>query len=70
TENNGVIHQEYRDDRFVAALETGDHRSARVFYLVRAVTPGKYRIPGPLLEDMYDPEARSVGANTHWLIIE
>ena len=70
TRNNGVLHQEYRDDRFVAALETGAHRSSRVFYLARAVTPGKYRIPGPLLEDMYDPEARSVGANAHWLIIE
>ncbi|WP_221800368.1 alpha-2-macroglobulin family protein [Oceanobacter mangrovi] len=68
--NNGVVHQEFRDDRFVAALATGDSYSSRIYYMVRAVTPGKYRIPGPLLEDMYDPEARSVGANSNWLIIE
>jgi uncharacterized protein YfaS (alpha-2-macroglobulin family) len=32
-----------------------------VFYLVRAVTPGTYRVPPPLVEDMYRPDLRGVG---------
>src|SRR3546814_5052595 len=30
-----VLHEEYRDDRYVAALKLGAGRTARVFYLVR-----------------------------------
>src|SRR3546814_10784414 len=39
-----VLHEEYRDDRYVAALKLGAGRTARVFYLVRAVTPGTYTV--------------------------
>ena len=62
-----IRHQEYRDDRFVAALATGKdgqwgaYESARIFYLARAVTPGVYRIPNTRVEDMYDPEVRAIG---------
>lgn len=56
-----VLHEEYRDDRYVAALKLGAGRTARVFYLVRAVTPGTYTVPPPLVEDMYRPELRGVG---------
>lgn len=70
-DSSGIVHKEFRDDRFVAALETGGHRrNARIFYYARAVTPGRYQIPGPLLEDMYDPEARSLGISTRTLVIE
>ena len=34
---------------------------ARLFYLVRAVTPGTYVVPPPQVEDMYRPELRGVG---------
>jgi len=34
-----------------------------VFYLVRAVSPGTFRVPPPQVEDMYRPEVRGVGAN-------
>ncbi|MFZ5637195.1 MAG: alpha-2-macroglobulin family protein [Pseudomonadota bacterium] len=56
-----VIHEEYRDDRFVAALKLNAGQKARVFYLVRAVTPGTYTVPPSLVEDMYRPQLRGVG---------
>ena len=56
-----IKHQEYRDDRFVAALDLNSYDAANVFYLVRAVTPGTYKVPSPLVEDMYRPERRGVG---------
>ncbi|MCU0937268.1 MAG: alpha-2-macroglobulin family protein, partial [Gammaproteobacteria bacterium] len=47
---------EARDDRYVAAFDlTPDRPSFRVAYLVRAVTPGTYELPGAQLEDMYRP---------------
>ena len=43
-----VKHEEFRDDRYVAALRLGRGASgAKVFYLVRAVTPGTYTVPPP-----------------------
>jgi uncharacterized protein YfaS (alpha-2-macroglobulin family) len=55
-----LVHEEYRDDRYVAALKlTGG--PAKLFYLVRAVTPGTYTVPPPQLEDMYRPELRAIG---------
>ena len=35
-----------------------------MFYLVRAVSPGTYRVPPPLIEDMYRPEIRGIGKTT------
>jgi len=59
-----VKHEEYRDDRYVAALKLSEGSTAKVFYLVRAVTPGTYTVPPPLVEDMYRPEIRGVGKST------
>ncbi len=59
-----VKHEEYRDDRYVAALHLSRGAMAKVFYLVRAVTPGTYAVPPPLVEDMYRPEIRGVGRST------
>lgn len=58
-----VQHEEYRDDRYVAALKLDSGRTARVFYLVRAVSPGTYTAPPPLVEDMYRPQLRGVGTS-------
>lgn len=51
-----------RDDRFVAAVnlgqdEYGNENGAgfKLFYVVRAVTPGTYVHPAPFIEDMYKP---------------
>jgi uncharacterized protein YfaS (alpha-2-macroglobulin family) len=54
-------HREYRDDRFVAALDQAPWNPGHVFFLVRAVTPGVYQIPPPIVEDMYRPEIRAIG---------
>ncbi|TKR33146.1 alpha-2-macroglobulin family protein [Luteimonas gilva] len=59
-----VRHEEYRDDRYVAALKLDRNDPARVFYLVRAVTPGTYTVPPPLVEDMYRPDLRGVGKSS------
>jgi len=62
------IYAEYRDDRFVAAFDVYDENSGnqnREFafaYLVRAVTPGDYKLPAPSIEDMYKPTYRGRGA--------
>ena len=56
-----VRHEEFRDDRYVAALKLDEGQDAHVFYLVRAVSPGTYRVPPPIIEDMYRPEVRGVG---------
>ncbi|QDH69910.1 alpha-2-macroglobulin family protein [Marilutibacter alkalisoli] len=56
-----VRHEEFRDDRYVAALKLDRARTARVFYMVRAVTPGTYTVPPPLVEDMYRPDLRGIG---------
>jgi alpha-2-macroglobulin len=54
-----IQNEEFRDDRYVAAIKL--YGSARLFYVVRAVTPGTYTVPPPQVEDMYRPEVRGVG---------
>ncbi len=51
-------HTEYRDDRFVAAINRsgGDQAEFTLAYIVRAVTPGKYVLPPATIEDMYAPQ--------------
>ncbi|MBI1208335.1 MAG: alpha-2-macroglobulin family protein [Azospirillum sp.] len=45
-----------RDDRFIAAINlTEDVPAFKLAYLVRAVTPGTYELPGAELFDMYKP---------------
>ncbi|KFN44672.1 hypothetical protein N789_01280 [Arenimonas oryziterrae DSM 21050 = YC6267] len=58
-----IVHEEYRDDRYVAAVKLS-YDTAKLFYLVRAVTPGTYVVPPPQVEDMYRPELRAVGRTT------
>ena len=50
-----------RDDRYVAALRIDGRRRFRLAYLVRAVTPGDYALPGVQVEDMYAPRFRASG---------
>lgn len=46
---------EARDDRFIVAIDARDDR-ARFGYIVRAVTPGTFAMPGAVVEDMYRPD--------------
>jgi uncharacterized protein YfaS (alpha-2-macroglobulin family) len=56
-ELTSTLHTEFRDDRFVAALdmESGNGRKFTLAYLIRAVTPGVYQQPAVWVEDMYQP---------------
>ncbi len=54
---------EARDDRFVAAIDVvGDDRT--LAYVVRAVTPGSFTMPGVVAEDMYRPDVFARSAAT------
>ncbi|WP_162917658.1 alpha-2-macroglobulin family protein [Dongia deserti] len=63
-----ALYLEYRDDRFVAAFDVydegsgGQNRDFTFAYLVRAVTPGDYKVPAPTIEDMYKPNYRGRGS--------
>lgn len=56
-----VVHEEFRDDRYVAALKLSQGQNAQLFYLVRAVSPGTFIVPPPQVSDMYKPEQRGIG---------
>jgi hypothetical protein len=69
-QNKDILHVEYRDDRFVAAVELDEHRVTRLYYLARAVTPGQYQVPPPYIEDMYRPYYHAVGTTPARLVIK
>jgi uncharacterized protein YfaS (alpha-2-macroglobulin family) len=48
-----IKHQEFRDDRFVAAVRIESEMN--LFYRVRVVTPGRFVVPPTFAEDMYQP---------------
>ncbi len=56
-----LLHEEFRDDRYAAAIRLSEHGATHLFYLVRAVTPGTFSVPPPLVESMYRPEIRGIG---------
>ena len=49
---------EARDDQFIAAMDLND-KPKTLAYIVRAVTPGEYAMPGVQAEDMYRPEVNA-----------
>nr|WP_234923299.1 alpha-2-macroglobulin [Aeromonas enteropelogenes] len=67
--NDYLKHQEYRDDRYTAALDLSAGSNQQLVYLMRAVTPGHYRVPPTQVEDMYRPEIRAVGEDIHEVTI-
>lgn len=53
-------HVESRTDQYVAAFRySSDPGTFTTAYLVRAVTPGSFVLPGATVEDMYRPEFRA-----------
>ena len=56
-----VLHEEFRDDRYVAAINLEGSGTTHLLYLARAVTPGTYRVPPPQVESMYVPQWRATG---------
>jgi uncharacterized protein YfaS (alpha-2-macroglobulin family) len=67
TDLTDVTYTEFRDDRFVAAFTD---QSAKLAYIVRAVAPGQYTLPGATVEDMYRPERNATLATTTMSVIE
>ncbi|MEE2565703.1 alpha-2-macroglobulin family protein [Hyphobacterium marinum] len=53
---------EARDDRFVAAIDIYNQEPVRLAYVVRAVTPGTFALPGAVAEDMYRPDVSARSA--------
>ena len=53
-------HIEARTDQFVAAFRyVNDYKKFTTAYMVRAVSPGTFVLPGATVEDMYRPELRA-----------
>lgn len=50
---------EFRQDRFLAALDWDQDAPVRLAYMVRAVTPGDFHHPAASVEDMYRPDFRA-----------
>ncbi|MGH8486912.1 MAG: alpha-2-macroglobulin family protein, partial [Pseudomonas sp.] len=69
-QNANVVHQEFRDDRYVAALNLEDYGTTHLLYLARAVTPGSYRVPPPQVESMYRPNLQAVGESVPELVVK
>lgn len=57
----GSAHQEFRADRFVAAVDrqASEPTQFQLAYRVRAVTPGRFLRPAATVEDMYRPRQRA-----------
>ncbi len=65
-----IQHVEFRDDRFVAAVAVNRGQPVTLVYLARAVTPGTYQVPMPMVESMYVPQWRATGAAEDILIVK
>ena len=53
---NVVAHSEFRQDRFLTAIDRYDNSTFRLAYVVRAVSPGTFHQPAASVEDMYRPD--------------
>ena len=58
TETN-VENAEFRQDRFMAAIDWTSDRPFQLAYIVRATVPGTYQHPAATVEDMYRPDQRA-----------
>ncbi|MGR3897560.1 alpha-2-macroglobulin family protein [Pseudomonas sp. SD17-1] len=68
-QNANVVHQEFRDDRYVAAMNVDPYGVTHLLYLARAVTPGTYRVPPVQVESMYRPNWQAVGESPGDMVI-
>lgn len=54
-----VQHSEFRQDRFLTAVDWSSDQSFQLAYVVRAVSPGTFHHPAASVEDMYRPDFRA-----------
>jgi uncharacterized protein YfaS (alpha-2-macroglobulin family) len=52
-------HVEFRDERFLAAVDHRGEDPFRLAYIVRAITPGTFHHAAASVEDMYRPAFRA-----------
>jgi uncharacterized protein YfaS (alpha-2-macroglobulin family) len=50
---------EFRQDRFLAAVNWDSDRPFQLAYIVRAISPGTFHHPAASVEDMYRPQMRA-----------
>ncbi|MDB5664640.1 MAG: alpha-2-macroglobulin family protein [Cypionkella sp.] len=51
-----VAHSEFRQDRFLTAIDRYSNETFRLAYIVRAISPGTFHQPAASVEDMYRPD--------------
>jgi len=68
--SNAAEHTEFRQDRFLAAIDGVNGASFTLGYIVRAVTPGQFHHPAASVEDMYRPQFRAQTASGTVVITE
>ena len=56
-----VQHSEFRQDRFLTAVDWSSDQPFRLAYVVRAVSPGTFHHAAASVEDMYRPDYRARG---------
>ncbi len=59
--NNDATFTEFRQERFLAAVDWTSDKAFRLAYVVRAITPGEFHHPAASVEDMYRPTFRANG---------
>ncbi len=53
---SAVAHSEFRQDRFLTAIDRYSNEPFKLAYVVRAVSPGSFHHPAASVEDMYRPD--------------
>jgi alpha-2-macroglobulin len=51
-----VAHSEFRQDRFLTAIDRYSNKPFKLGYVVRAISPGVFHQPAATVEDMYRPD--------------
>ncbi len=57
--NDDAEHVEFRQDRFLAAIDHFNGQDFRLGYVIRAVSHGRFHHPAASVEDMYRPQFRA-----------
>lgn len=65
-----VTHSEFRQDRFLTALDRYSADPFRLAYIVRAISPGTYHHPAASVEDMYRPDFRARSETGQMVVTE
>lgn len=65
-----VTHSEFRQDRFLTALDRYSADPFRLAYIVRAISPGTYHHPAASVEDMYRPDFRARSETGRMVVTE